>query len=93
MRADANLVKDVLTCCPLVSSTYKSHYLDDTDEPGDVGSSSEDEATGMEEVLGIARKLHKPSPAPPSPASPAPEPTSSVLDDEMTVRIPKKDLK
>ena len=65
------------------------------DEPGDVGGSSEDKATGMEVVLDIARKLHKPSPAPPSPASPspAPEPTSSVLDDETTVMIPKKDLK
>ena len=81
-------------CHPLVPSTYKSCHPDDTDEPGDVGSSSEDEATGMEEVLGITRKLHKPLPAQPSPASPspAPKPTSSVLDDEMTMRVPK-DLK
>ena len=93
VRADANLVKDVLTCHPLVPSMYKSHHPDDTDEPGDVGGSSEDEATGMEEVLGITRRLHKPSPAQPSPASPAPEPTSPVLDDETTVRVPKKDLK
>ena len=95
MRADANLVKDVLTCRPLVPSTYKSCHPDDTDEPGDVGSSSEDEATGMEEVLGTTRRLHKPSPAQPSPASPSPvpEPTASVLDDETTVRVPKKDLK
>ena len=69
---------------------YKSHHPDDTDEPGDVGSSSEDEATGMEEVLGITRRLHKPSPAQPSPA---PEPTSSILDNETTMRVPKKDLK
>ena len=95
MRADANLVKDVLMCHPLVPSTFKSCHPDDADEPGDVGGSSEDEATGMEEVLGITRRLDKPSPAQPSPASPspAPEPTSSVLDDEMTVRVPKKDLK
>ena len=88
-------MKDVLTCCPLVPSTYKSHHPDDTDEPGDIGGNSEDEATGMEEVVGITRRLHKLSPAQPSPASPspAPEPTSSVLDDEMTVRVPKKDLK
>ena len=74
---------------------YKSRHPDDMDEPGDVGGSSEDEATGMEEVLGITRRLHKPSLAQPSPASPspAPEPTSSVLEDEMTVRVPKKELK
>ena len=34
--------------------------------------------------------MTQPSPASPSPA---PEPTSSVLEDEMTVRVPKKDLK
>ena len=82
-------------CHQLVPSTCKSCHPDDTNEPGDIGSSSEDEATGMEEVLGITRRLHKPSPAQPSPPSPspAPEPTSSVLDDEMTMRVPKKDLK
>ena len=69
---------------------YKSCHPDDTDEPGDVGGSSEDEAAGMEEVLGITSRLYKPSPDPPSPA---PEPTSSVLEDEKTVRVPKKGLK
>ena len=74
---------------------YKSHHPDDTDDPGDVRGSSEDEAAGMEEVLGITRRLYKPSPAQPSPAppSPAPKPTSSVLEDEKTVRVPKKNLK
>ena len=74
---------------------YKSRHPDNTDEPGDIGGSSEDEAAGMEEVLGITRRLYKPSPAQPSPAPPslAPEPTSSILEDEETVRVPKKDLK
>ena len=63
-------------CHPLVSSMYKSHHPDDTDEPGDIGGSSEDKAAGMEEVLGITRRLYKPSPAP--------KPTSSVLEDEKT---------
>ena len=73
---------------------YKSRHLDDTDEPGDISGSSEDKAAGMEKVLGITRRSHKPSPAQPSPASPypAPKPTSSVLEDEVTVRVPKKDL-
>ena len=74
---------------------YKGHHPDDTDEPGDISGSSEDEAEGMEEVLGITRRLYKPSPAQPSsaPPSPAPEPTFSVPEDEKTVRVPKKDLK
>ena len=95
VKADADLVKDVLTCHPLVSLLYKSHHPDDMDEPGNIGGSSEDEAEGMEEVLGITRRLYKPSPAQPSPAqpSPAPEPTFPVPEDEETVRVPKKDLK
>ena len=64
---------------------YKSHHPDDTDEPDDIGGSSEDKAEGMEEVLGITRRLYKPSPAP--------EPTLQVPEDEETVRVPKKDLK
>ena len=65
-------------CHPLVPSMYRSHHPDDTDEPGDIGGSSEDEAAGMEEVLDITRRLYKPSPTQPSPAppSPAPKPAS-----------------
>ena len=89
MRADANLEKDVLTCCLLVPSLYKSCHLDDTDEPNDVGGSSKDEAEGMEEVLGVTRRLYKPLPAQPSPAQPSPE----APQDRDTIRVPKKDLK
>ena len=73
VKADSNLMKDVLTCLPLVPSQYKSHHPDNTDEPNDIGVSSEDEAEGMEDVLGISRKLHWPSPAEPLPAQPSPE--------------------
>ena len=83
-------MRDILTCHPLVSSLYMSRHLDDMDEPDNIGGSSEDKAEGMEEVLGITRRLYKPSPAQPSPA---PEPTLQVPEDEETVRAPKKDLK
>ena len=89
-KADTDLVKDVLTCHPLVPFLYKSHHPDDMDEPNDVGGSSEDEAEGMEEVLGATKRLYKSSPAQPSPA---PEPASQVPEDVDTVRVPKKDLK
>ena len=89
MRADANLAKDVLTCRPLVPSLHKSRHPDDTDEPNDVGGSSEDESEGMEEVLGVTRRLYKPSPAQPSPTQPSPE----APEDRDTIRVPKKDLK
>ena len=88
VRADANLAKDVLTCHLLVRSLYKSHHPNNTDEP-DVGGSSEDEAEGMEEVLGVTRRLYKPLPAQPSLAQPSPE----APEDRDTVRVPRKDLK
>ena len=70
-------------------SLYKSRHPDDTDEPNDVGGSSEDEAEGMEEVLGVTRRLYKPSPAQLSPTQPSPE----APEDRNTIRVPKKDLK
>ena len=58
----------------------------------------------MEEVLGVTRKLYKPSPAQPSPAQPSPaqpflaqpspaQPSPEALDDRDTIRVPRKDLK
>ena len=94
--ANCELVKDVLTCRPLENSVYKSHHPDDTDDPDDVGVSSEDEAEGMEGILGISRKLSRPPPsessppelpAPPAPKKPAPEVKEGFI------KVPKKDLK
>ena len=75
VRANRELVKDVLTCRPLESSAYKSHHPDDTDDQNVVGMSSEDEAEGMEDILGVSRRLNKLPPAGPSP----PEPLSLLL--------------
>ena len=94
MRANANLTKDVLICHPLVPSLHKSRHPNDTDEPNDVGGSSEDEAEGMEEVLGVTRRLYKPSLAQPSPAQPSPaQPAPEAPEDRDTIRVPRKDLK
>ena len=65
-------------------SEYKNRHLDDTDEPQDVGLSSDDEATGLKEQLGISRRitLSRPSlggpstaPGAASPAGPSGPPT------------------
>ena len=48
-------MKDVNVCTDVVVSEYKGRHPDDSDEPQDVGLSSEDEATGMEEHIGVAR--------------------------------------
>ena len=61
VRANKELVKDILTCTALTPSTYKTRHPDDTDDPEVVGGSSEDEAEGLEEILGVSRRLQKPS--------------------------------
>ena len=38
-------------------SAYKIRHSDDTDDPPDIGLSLDDEATGMEEQIGIARRI------------------------------------
>ena len=85
--ANSELVKDVLTCRPLENSVYKSQHPDDTEDLDAVGMSSEDEAEGMGDILGISRRLNKPPSAEPLP----PEPP--VLEEEGMIKVPKKDLK
>ena len=87
VRADRELVKDVLTCRPLENSVYKSGHPDDTNDPDTVGMSSEDEAEGMGDILGVSRRLNKPPPAGPL----LPEPP--VLEEEGMIKVPKWDLK
>ena len=50
-----DLVKDVMVCRDVSMSTYKIPHPDDTDDPPDIGLSSDDEVTGMGEQIGIAR--------------------------------------
>ena len=52
-------------------SEYKGRYPDDTDEPQDVGLSSDDEATGMKEQVGVARRITVPKPSPRKPSAAA----------------------
>ena len=55
-------------------SEYKERYPDDSEDLPDVGLSLEDEAMGMEEIVGIAHRVILPRP---SPAPPASKPSTS----------------
>ena len=44
---------------------YKSRHPDDMDDLDAVGMSSEDEAEGMGDILGVSRRLNKPPSAEP----------------------------
>ena len=90
--ANKELIKDVLTCTALTSSTYKTRHPDDTDDPEAVGGSSEDEAEGLEEILGVSRCLQKPPQPEPTP-EPTPTPSSAPTEEEGVIKVQKKDLK
>ena len=52
-----DLAKDVTICGDVLLSIFKSRHPDNTDDPQDVGLSSDDKATGMAEEIGIARRI------------------------------------
>ena len=78
-----NLVKDVTVCQDIRMSEYKVRHPDDFEDPQDVGLFSEDEATGMEEVTGVAHRivLSRLSPAQPTPTPSASRPSGSTDPD------------
>ena len=90
VQAHEELIKDVLACTTLTPSMYKARHPDDTDDPEAIGGSSEDEAEGMEEVLGISRRLQRPAGPEPSPAPPS---QPSAPTEEGIIKVQKKDLK
>ena len=49
-----------MVCGDMSMSTYKIRHPDDTDDPQDMGLSSDDEATGMREQIGIAHWVAHP---------------------------------
>ena len=55
-----DLVKEVMVCGDVSMSAYKIWHPDDTDDPQDVGLSSDDEVTGMREQIGIAWRIVRP---------------------------------
>ena len=79
VHANKELIKDILTCTALTPSTYKTQHPDDTDDPEAVGGSSEDEAEGLEEILGVSHHLQKPPQPEPTP-EPTPTPSSAPTE-------------
>ena len=55
-----DLVKEVMVCGDVSMSAYKIRHPDDTDDLQDIGLSSDDEATGMREQIGIAQRIARP---------------------------------
>ena len=70
----SNLVKDVTICQDVCMLEYKVRYPNNSEDPPDVGLSSEDQAMGMKEILGVAQRVALPRL---SPAQPTPTPSTS----------------
>ena len=72
-------------------SRHKDIHPQDSDDPADIGLSSEEEADGMEEMPHIRRKYHhtgQPPPAPePTPAG-GEGPSTSTGGDTATIQVP-----
>ena len=82
-------------------SEYKTRHPNDTDEPQDISLLSDDEATGMREQIGVARRITVPRPSlggpsaaagkpsatsgPAGPASPPPEGFVKLGPDEVII--------
>ena len=62
------LVKDLTICADVLMSEYKTRHPNDTDEPQDIGLSS-DEVMGMKAYVGIARRITLPKPSPDGPSA------------------------
>ena len=59
-------------------SQYKNRHPDDTDEPQDVGLSLIDDAIGMKEQIGIARRITLPRPSPGRPSAVPGKPSATA---------------
>ena len=71
-------------CSDIQMSAYKQRHLDDTDEPQDVGLSSEDEIAGMAEQVGVSRRIMMQLPGAPTPSmgkAPSPTPEGTPTGD------------
>ena len=75
-----DLLKDASVCLDVQMLEYKERYPDNSEDPPDVGLSSEDEAMGMEEIVSIACRviLSRSSPAPPASKPSTSQPTKTA---------------
>ena len=96
MPVDENSEKVVLSVESVLLSRHKDVSPEDSDDPQDIGLSSEEEAEDLPEAPHIRRKYHQaPGPAPP----PVPEPTppvttasTSTTTDTATIQVPVASL-
>ena len=70
--ADEDNVKDVLLTSPLMVSWYRKEHPSDTEDEGDVGLLSEDEAEGLDPEAGVAQRGQAAREGPPPGATPTP---------------------
>ena len=84
--------KMVLTVEGVRVSRHKDIHPEDSDDPADIGLSSEEEADGMDEEPHIRRKYHQAAQPPPpeleQPPAGGPAPSTSTGGDTATIQVP-----
>ena len=90
---DENSEKVVLSVENVLLSRHKDVAPEDSDDPQDIGLSSEEEAEDLPEFPHVRRKYHQ-TPGPPPPPVPEPTPpvttasTSTSTTDTATIQVP-----
>ena len=92
MPVDENGEKVVLSVEGVLLSKHKDVSPEDSDDPQDIGLSSEEEAEDLAEAPHIRRKYHQ-APGPPPPPVPEPTPpvttaSTSTSTDTATIQVP-----
>ena len=93
MPVDENSEKVVLSVENVLLSRHKDVAPEDSDDPQDIGLSSEEEAEDLPELPHVRRKYHQ-TPGPPPPPVPEPTPpvttasTSTSTTDTATIQVP-----
>ena len=81
--ADSSLLKSVLECSPLKTSSWKDHHPSDTEDEVAVGLSNKDEVEGLDAVPGVSHhSFSGPAREPVATAMAAPQPAQ----DEVVVK-------
>ena len=87
---DENSEKVILSVENVLLSRHKDVAPEDSDDPQDIGLSSEEEAEDLPELPHVRRKYHQ-APGPPPPPVPEPTPletTASTSTDTATIQVP-----
>ena len=88
MPVDENSEKVVLSVENILLSRHKDVVPEDSDDPQDIGLSSEEEAEDLPELPHVRRKYHQTPGPPPPPTPPVTTASTTTSTDTATIQVP-----